>query len=107
MKMSRKSMSVLVIALAVAVMGEISSASAASRNEVEVFQRGQAEATVDTAGANKTNVTQMGGGRVFLKVDGEDDDTYVVSGRCWPGAPGRPINIRGNHKLNIIIAPCR
>jgi hypothetical protein len=98
---------VMTIALAVAAMVGFSTASYASTNELQVFQRGRAEAIVDTVGANKTSVTQMGGGRVFLNIDGEGDETYAVSGKCWPGAPGREINIHENHTLNIIIAPCR
>jgi hypothetical protein len=93
-------------AIAIAMMAEVSSVSAAT-NEVQVFQRGRAEATIDTTGANKTTVTQMGGGRVHLKVDAENSETYVVSGRCWRGAPGGPINVRGNHQLKIIFALCR
>jgi hypothetical protein len=105
--MNRKSMPVLIVLFAAVMAADISSANAASRNDVQVFQRGQAEAILDTAGSNKTNVTQMGGGRVLLNADGMDNETYVVSGRCWLGAPGRPIYVSGNHQLNIIFARCR
>jgi hypothetical protein len=81
--------------LAITTIAGLSSARSADRNELQVFQRGNAQASVDTTGANKTNVTQLGGGVVDLKVDGHGNETYVVSGHCWRGA------------LNIMFASCR
>jgi hypothetical protein len=107
--MNRNSKSALAFAIAGAMMAGLSaSASSAGMNDVRVFQHEHAEAILDTSGPNQTDVTQMGpGGRVLLKVEGEDNETYAFSGMCPPGSPGRPIEVRGNHKLNIIIARCR
>lgn len=98
---------VVPFALAIPMMVAISSVSAATADELNVFQRGHAQAVVDIWGPNDTNVTQMGGGRVRLNVQGRNNETHAFSGICPRGAPGRTVDIRGEDTLNILVVPCR
>jgi hypothetical protein len=96
------------LALAAAVTATFAGASSADEiNDIKVFQRGHAEVIVDTWGPNSTTVTQAGGGRARVSVEGAGNETHVFTGICPPGSPGRAIDVRGNNNLNVVVVPCR
>ena len=85
----------------------LSLATDGTGNVFTASQIGNASADIINNGnRDRTELMQIGGGRIGLVVDGNDDHTVAITGMCPPGSPGTVHTLHGNGKLHVIIGRC-